>query len=192
MSDPTTVSPMITDAVQGSSPDCAEHSGNLAYSTLITNANLAMQNAVDQQQAMNQFSLSVTGKAVNLVANLGPDAAAAGEAVENAREAIAQIDETAVGSRTPASAPAGEEQPNAQPVTPHPAIQEFLAMLDRMNAITLRQSIRLVELAAVGAIVARALQVNTAESGAQEQVALWTGLMETVIRDFGAWAESIH
>lgn len=45
---------------------------NLAYANLIANVNLSQQNAVSNQQAMNQLGVSVTGKAVNLVANLSP------------------------------------------------------------------------------------------------------------------------
>jgi Killing trait len=45
---------------------------NLAYANLISNVNLSQQNAVSNQQAMNQLGVTVTGKAVNLVANLSP------------------------------------------------------------------------------------------------------------------------
>jgi hypothetical protein len=45
---------------------------NLAYANLIGNVNLSQQNAVSNQQAMNQLGLTVTGKVVNLVANLSP------------------------------------------------------------------------------------------------------------------------
>ena len=45
---------------------------NLAYANLISNVNLSQQNAVSNQQAMNQLGLTVTGKVVNLVANLSP------------------------------------------------------------------------------------------------------------------------
>lgn len=45
---------------------------NLAYANLIANVNLSQQNAVSNQQAMNQLAVTVTGKAVNLVANLSP------------------------------------------------------------------------------------------------------------------------
>lgn len=45
---------------------------NLAYANLISNVNLSQQNAVSNQQAMNQLGVTVTGKVVNLVANLSP------------------------------------------------------------------------------------------------------------------------
>ncbi|HEV2913202.1 MAG TPA: RebB family R body protein [Pyrinomonadaceae bacterium] len=45
---------------------------NLAYANLISNVNLSQQNAVSNQQAMNQLGITVTGKVVNLVANLSP------------------------------------------------------------------------------------------------------------------------
>ena len=45
---------------------------NLAFSAVVTNTNLAMQNAVANQQAMNELGVAVVGKAVNLVTNLSP------------------------------------------------------------------------------------------------------------------------
>lgn len=45
---------------------------NLSYANLVANVNLSYQNALSNQQAMNQLGLAVTGKAVNLVANLSP------------------------------------------------------------------------------------------------------------------------
>ncbi len=45
---------------------------NLAYSNTIANTNLSQQNAVANQQAMNELGIAVTGKTVNLVSNLGP------------------------------------------------------------------------------------------------------------------------
>jgi hypothetical protein len=40
---------------------------NLAYANLITNTNLAQQNAVANQQALNEIALSVTAASVNAV-----------------------------------------------------------------------------------------------------------------------------
>jgi hypothetical protein len=45
---------------------------NLAYSNTVANANLAAQNAVANQQAMNELGVAVTGKLVALVQNLEP------------------------------------------------------------------------------------------------------------------------
>ena len=45
---------------------------NLSFSDTITNVNLSQQNAVAQQQAMNEITTTVTGKSVNLVSNLRP------------------------------------------------------------------------------------------------------------------------
>ncbi|MCM8528978.1 MAG: hypothetical protein NE327_20815 [Lentisphaeraceae bacterium] len=45
---------------------------NLAYSNSVANTNLSQQNAVSNQQALNEVAISVTGKAVNNIANLGP------------------------------------------------------------------------------------------------------------------------
>lgn len=45
---------------------------NLAYANLVSNTNLSQQNAVSNQQAMNELGIAVVGKTVNNVANLGP------------------------------------------------------------------------------------------------------------------------
>lgn len=45
---------------------------NLAYANLVNNVNLSQQNAVSNQQAMNELGIAITGKTVNLVSNLGP------------------------------------------------------------------------------------------------------------------------
>jgi hypothetical protein len=45
---------------------------NLAFGNNTSNANLSQQNAVSNQQAMNELNVVITGKAVNLVANLSP------------------------------------------------------------------------------------------------------------------------
>lgn len=45
---------------------------NLALANLIQNINQAQQNAVSNQQAMNQVSVAVVGKVVSLLTTLGP------------------------------------------------------------------------------------------------------------------------
>ena len=45
---------------------------NLAYSNLVANTNLSQQNAVANQQAMNELGISVVAKATNTVSNLSP------------------------------------------------------------------------------------------------------------------------
>lgn len=50
---------------------------NLALANVINNINLLQQNAIANQQAMNQLLLTVTGKLVNVLANLSPLEAAA-------------------------------------------------------------------------------------------------------------------
>jgi hypothetical protein len=45
---------------------------NLAFANVVFNTNLSQQNAVANQQAMNELGISVTSKAVNTVSNLGP------------------------------------------------------------------------------------------------------------------------
>lgn len=48
---------------------------NLALANLVQNTNLAQQNAVSHQQAMNQLSVAIVGKVVNLLTTLGPEEA---------------------------------------------------------------------------------------------------------------------
>jgi Killing trait len=76
ITDATAVNPQITDAIDianlkaiGEQPAMLS---NLAFSNLVNNVNLAQQNAVANQQAMNQLGVSVLGKAVNLITTLGP------------------------------------------------------------------------------------------------------------------------
>ena len=64
---------------------------NLAYANLISNVNLSQQNAVSNQQAMNQLGLTVTGKVVNLVANLSPMEAVAVVRMDTGNDAAQQL-----------------------------------------------------------------------------------------------------
>ena len=50
---------------------------NLAYSNTVVNTNLSMQNAVSNQQSLNELGIAVLGKTVNLVTNLQPSEARA-------------------------------------------------------------------------------------------------------------------
>jgi len=45
---------------------------NLAFSNTVANTNLSHQNAVANQQSMNELGVAVTGKVVNLLTALGP------------------------------------------------------------------------------------------------------------------------
>lgn len=45
---------------------------NMTYSNTATNVNLSQQNAVTQQQSMNQLTTAVAGKMVNLISNISP------------------------------------------------------------------------------------------------------------------------
>ena len=45
---------------------------NLNQGNLVANVNLAQQNGLSQQQAMNDVLIAVTGKTINLVTNLSP------------------------------------------------------------------------------------------------------------------------
>ena len=45
---------------------------NLAFANLAANTNLSQQNALSNQQAMNQLAITVVGNAVNRVSDLSP------------------------------------------------------------------------------------------------------------------------
>lgn len=64
---------------------------NLAYANLISNVNLSQQNAVSNQQASNQLGVTVTGKAVNLVANLSPMEATAVVKLDTGNDVAEQL-----------------------------------------------------------------------------------------------------
>src|ERR1700754_2282013 len=64
---------------------------NLAYANLISNVNLSQQNAVSNQQAMNQLGVTVTGKSVNLVANLSPMEATATVKLDTGNDVAEQL-----------------------------------------------------------------------------------------------------
>ena len=64
---------------------------NLAYANLISNTNLAQQNAVSNQQGLNQLSETVTGKSVNLVANLNPLEAVATTKLDTGNDVSEQL-----------------------------------------------------------------------------------------------------
>ncbi len=64
---------------------------NLAYSNLIQNVNLSQQNAVSNQQAMNQLQLTVTGKVVNLISNLTPMEAVAVTKMDTGNDMAQQV-----------------------------------------------------------------------------------------------------
>ena len=64
---------------------------NLAYANLIANVNLAGQNAVSNQQAANQLSVTVAGKTVNLVANVSPLEAVATVKLDTGNDVAEQL-----------------------------------------------------------------------------------------------------
>lgn len=64
---------------------------NLAYANLISNTNLGQQNAVSNQQALNQLGATVTGKSVNLVANLSPMEAVAAVKLDTGNDIAEQL-----------------------------------------------------------------------------------------------------
>lgn len=63
---------------------------NLALSNLIQNTSLAQQNAVAHQQAMNQLSVAIVGKVVNLLTTPGPGEAGGAEEILT-NNALAQV-----------------------------------------------------------------------------------------------------
>jgi hypothetical protein len=67
---------------------------NLLYANLINNVNLSQQNAISNQQAMNQLTVSVISKAVSKISSLNPKEAVSVTKVTSAKglaEQIAQL-----------------------------------------------------------------------------------------------------
>lgn len=70
------VNPQITDAVATSSVNSIASQpailSNVMLANLIQNINISQQNAVSNQQALNELGVAVLGKSVNLLTTLGP------------------------------------------------------------------------------------------------------------------------
>jgi hypothetical protein len=64
---------------------------NLAFANLTANNNLSQQNAVSNQQAMNQLTLTVTGKTVNRISDLSPAEASAIQEIQSGSDLAAQL-----------------------------------------------------------------------------------------------------
>jgi hypothetical protein len=84
---------------------------NMAFSNLVQNTNLAQQNAVSHQQAMNQLSVAIVGKVVNLLTTLGPEEARAAREVltgDAGAGEIADLKAAAAAGETPAAEAGGK------------------------------------------------------------------------------------
>jgi hypothetical protein len=105
----------IIDAIAiGNVKSVAEQSSmlsNLAYANLITNTNLAQQNAVSNQQALNQLGATVTGKSVNLIANLSPLEAVASVKLDTGNDIAEQLSD--LKGTLEAFGPAAKVKPGA-------------------------------------------------------------------------------
>lgn len=83
---------------------------NLAFSNLVNNVNISQQNALSNQQAMNQLGIAVTGKVVNVVANLGPLEAASVVELFKGDEAAKEGADLNAADDSPAPAPAAGDE----------------------------------------------------------------------------------
>ncbi|HYY56622.1 MAG TPA: hypothetical protein VE842_04765 [Pyrinomonadaceae bacterium] len=91
---------------------------NLAYANQIGNVNLSQQNAVSNQQALNQLGLSVTGKSINLVSNLNPMEAVAVVKLDTGNDAAQQLAD--LKGTVAAFAPPTPRPPKPVPPAPTP------------------------------------------------------------------------
>jgi len=66
---------------------------NLAFANLINNTSLSQQNAVSNQQSMNQLNLTLTGKAINRISNLSPTEANATTKIITGNDLASQLAE---------------------------------------------------------------------------------------------------
>ncbi|MBD2502134.1 RebB family R body protein [Anabaena azotica] len=72
---------------------------NLAFANLVTNTNLAQQNALANQQAMYQMSVTVTAKAVNKISDLSPVEALAITKLDTSNDVAQQIADLKVAGK---------------------------------------------------------------------------------------------
>ncbi|HEV2913203.1 MAG TPA: RebB family R body protein [Pyrinomonadaceae bacterium] len=93
---------------------------NLAYANQISNVNLSQQNAVSNQQALNQLGLSVTGKSVNLVANLSPMEAVATVKLDTGNDVAQQLADLQGTVAAFTSPPTPVPPPTPRPPAPTP------------------------------------------------------------------------
>ena len=87
---------------------------NMAYSDTITNGNLSEQNAVANQQSMNEVGVAVTDKQVNLLSTLGPLESKSSLEILTGNalaESIADLKAIIKGFSTPASG-GGQAEPS--------------------------------------------------------------------------------
>ena len=70
---------------------------NLTYANMVSTTNLSQQNAVSNQQTLNELGVTVLGKAVNTVANIDPMEARS--AVLNANEVVGNVSDMKADSK---------------------------------------------------------------------------------------------
>jgi hypothetical protein len=112
---------------------------NLAYGMAIGNTNLSQQNAVSNQQAMNQLGVTAAGKTVNGVANLSPLEAVAVVKLDTGNDIAEQLADlkAVIGGGTPT--------PTRLPrVRRNPAGGSFITVTEKSFPLTLiiRDAIR--------------------------------------------------
>ncbi|MEP7218297.1 MAG: RebB family R body protein [Bacteroidota bacterium] len=64
---------------------------NLMYANLVQNTNLSQQNAVANQQAMNQLGIAVVGRTVNMITTLSPMEAVAVQKLDTGNDVAEEI-----------------------------------------------------------------------------------------------------
>lgn len=211
------LSEQIIDTVTSSHPQVVDADpSSLAsiesslYQAVAQSAALAIQDATAAMRNLNALNAAVLGQSLALLldsARATPTlpAGANVDDVQAALEEARKMAETASSTRPSAQATAEAKTETASTAADreidaayHHAVahlraltEAFAASLDRLNAVSVRQSIRVVEVAAVTAALSRALAVDPSSPDAAEQVALYTNLAQTLIRDLEAWARSI-
>lgn len=185
MAFPTAVNSQITDAEESScGPTTPAEAAGAIYDAVAENAAIAMQNATEAQQQMYQVAQAATAQAVSMLLGVNAEgtAAATGSIDPSRYEAIAS--HVAAARAAAAQGASGEQEASAvRPTGEMAAMEAFAHSLDDLNAVFARQALRVIGAAASAAILARALRVDSAAPDAQQQMAVWTGLLETVQRD---------
>lgn len=153
---------------------------NLVYSNLISCVNILQENAVADQQAMNQLLAAVTGRIVNLLENPSPMEAMAGVKPDTGNDIadhLADIKGTIAAFSSPPPLPAVDDKFDS--IEEQPAMLAYLALvthtfnilLAQQKAVVSQQVIFQIELTAMGKCIQVLLAANGSEPQAIEQLA---------------------
>lgn len=153
---------------------------NLAFSNFVANINLAQQNAVSNQQAMDQLGMSVVGKLVNFI--LASD-------VEQSLSPSPNIGDNGTPQIPDLTAAQAESAPEAgNSLGYSSAIEEmeranrvFNANLEQLNVIQRRQAYFQIQMAAIAKCLATLLSIDGSAPDAAERQKGYRELLDSLL-----------